>query len=756
MKQAAGTWSQRLRTLVLGPAGGFLLLCIALQGLPLTHLLGYEYAVALAAGLWVFGSLQVLRSERRMSAGSPWLRFGHHVAVLAAWCVVGALVSLLNALRVPLCDPRSGFVLWALFGLGAVPVTAAVAMVAHAISPRWGGWVLAAFSAVSIASALAWLALQPAIDVHHLWLGHVAPSIYDEALAGAGTHVAFRLYTTAFALGLVGLLALHRAPRLRHAAIVGLAFAVAAGVWAVRGELGIERSRAWIERELGGRAELPGMVVIYDAQAFRGERLRDMLHDHEARYHELEAFWGTRPLRPLRSYVYGDRDRKGEMMGGRSTMIAKIWLGEMHILWRGVGDGMLAHEMAHLFLREDGRGPLRLAMAGVVTPDMGLTEGAAVAAAWASSDLDEHGWSAAMRALDLAPDLEEIMRATRFWRQPSANVYTLTGSFVRWLIDEHEGGAEAFRRAYGRGDFEGVYGVPRAALVRDWERWLDERPLDAALLDAARFRFDRPALFGRVCGRAVATRVARAEDAVAAGQDHRAWVLLQAVRRDDPDDVRTHLRSAELMARAGRDDVAERWLDELLVRDGLGGHVRARAQLLRADLQWARGEVEQAASVLAELEGIPLAPALRREVDARRVVIGERAERPLAERAARRLWTRQGGGHTAAVVELAVAAVEEGSPVAAHLALMQLAGSAETALVDRLGALATEDPAASSLRLRAWSAWAQHHTMRGEPERGCAMWEGLGREAPAGSALSAEAQMWLGRCARGTLPEREP
>ncbi|TVR03570.1 MAG: hypothetical protein EA398_04470 [Deltaproteobacteria bacterium] len=734
-----------------GPLLAFLLLCTLAQVVPLTNVLGYEFSLVVAAALMVLGSLDVLRAQRRATGRLPVaVAAAVHGTRLLGWCGLALLISLVNALRVPLCDVGSGLAYLAVFGAGAVPVTVAVALVGERASPGRGGIWVGIFVALSIIASLSWLAFQPAIDVYHLWMGHFAASIYDEALAAFAPHLAFRLYTTAFAAMLVAGLALSERPRPMTAVVMLTAFLVAGGVWLARAPLGIERSRSWIEQSLGGRAELDSMIVHYDAKAFRGDRLRDMLDDHRSRYAAMEAFWGVAPRRPIRSYVYADADQKGAMMGGRTTMVAKIWLGEMHILWRGPGDGMLAHEMAHLFLREDGRGPLRLALAGRLMPDMGLTEGAAVAAAWSNRELDEHGWSAAMLELGLAPDLDHVMGAARFWQQPSSSVYTLVGSFVRWLIDER-GGAERFRRAYGRGDFESVYGMDRASLVREWERWLSDRALDPALLDAARFRFDRSAIFGRTCGRAVATRLESAQRWIRAGEVERAARALERVRRDDPDNVPVLLRAVDLLLEAGRASDAQTWLDELSGRTGLGAAARLRVELLRADIAWQRGDEAEALRTLSVLESEPLTTGLRRQVTVRTLALADAETRPHTAAAVRGLLADRDRSRAGALVALVVSAQAEGSPLAAYLALVNSALETETAAIEELARQAEAGSLPPELIRRARAAHALHLVRRGQTERGCAMWEELRQVLPDGSADAAEAADWTFLCRLGVV-----
>src|SRR5690606_3854576 len=147
-------------------------------------------------------------------------------------------------------------------------------------------------------------------------------------------------------------------------------------------------------------------------------------------------------------------------------------------------------------------------------------EGIASAAQWGGEELSPHGWAAALRRLDMAPDLAAILGAGGFWSKQSRTVYTLTGSFVRWLIETR--GIETFKEAYAHGEIEEAYDEPLGDLVDEWEAFLDTIELNDADLALAAYRFDRPSIFGKVCARNIAERQRVIEALSAAGRHEEA------------------------------------------------------------------------------------------------------------------------------------------------------------------------------------------------------------------------------------------
>jgi hypothetical protein len=143
-----------------------------------------------------------------------------------------------------------------------------------------------------------------------------------------------------------------------------------------------------------------------------------------------------------------------------------------------------------------------------------------------------------MRAAKKAPDLRALLGPSGFYGQGSETAYTLTGSFVRWVLDLY--GRDKLPGIYRDGDFEGALGLPLDALVRSWEHFVDglEVPEDAAGL--ATGRFNVPAIQHRPCGLDVARveseaaalrRAGDREGARAAYQQVVAWIPEDAAKR---------------------------------------------------------------------------------------------------------------------------------------------------------------------------------------------------------------------------------
>lgn len=568
------------------------LLCVA----PLFNVLGYEASasVAVAAsllgpGLW----------WSRPWVGRPHARWLADCALGGALLAPPLVLLLLNAFRVQNCALWEGVAFYGLQAGGAVAVCALWALLARALGGE--GWRRAAiYGALWVGSALSlglYLALEPPVVAFQPVIGYFAGSIYDEALSVPPRLVLYRAWNLLFVLG--ALLALElawsrrRGERAAPALWVGLAAAWLCwgGIWAARAPLGLEITRAEVEAALSGEHRSVHFVIRYDPGAWHAQHIEAVAADHELRYEELAAVLGP-AQGPLRSYLYRDREQKGALLGIRNTLVAKLWLGEMHVTYEGEEDPLLTHELAHLLAARHGRGPLQLSMRRGL-PQVGLVEGLAEALTWDRGELTLHGWSAAMRRLGLAPDLRNLLNPDGFYVESSARAYTLVGSFCRYLLERH--GVERLLRAYADGDFAAAYGEPLEGLVSGWEAFVDGEALTEEELSLARFTFDRGGIFSRQCARRVAALRREGAQLGRARRYEEALACAQEVRGFSPREPGAGLALAGAWLRLNRPVEA---LEELarVEAEALSQPEVAALWELRGDALWSQGRGEEASS----------------------------------------------------------------------------------------------------------------------------------------------------------------
>lgn len=621
-----------------------LIVSIALALIPLFNVLGYEFSLVIAGAIVLlaaptsFGLLASSSSKTGAPHAGPigvFARVLKHNAMLLA---IPLVISTLNAARVQNCDYTGGLALFALIPGVTVAWVSLVAMVCDTLTRGRKVLRYVAYFAVllaSVAGTLAYLALEPPIVAVNPYLAFFAGSIYDEALSLPTPLIAYRLIQLGLIAGL--LMAWESAwrrqsgdPSWRYVGVAAAVVLLGAG-WAhsAHERWGYSLDREDIQAALGGRYETEHFVIYYAAEGDWAERIVEIGEDHEFRYAQLKAFFGLEPELPVVSFVYPDKERKGRLMGARNTLVAKLWLGEMHITYNGYGNDVLKHELAHIFTAPFGSGPLDLSTSYGIFPNMGLVEGVASAAEWRiTAELTPHGWSAALHRLRLAPDLTRVIGAGGFWSQHSRTVYTLVGSFVRWLVDTR--GVERFKEAYGTGDFEGTYGETLPALVAEWQSFLTGIALSEDELAQASYLFDRPSIFEKVCARSLAEERRAIQGLSAAGRFDEGARRMRAVVEQDPDNLNGTLQLIQLLVQAKDFKTAQREAEALLEREGIGAVMRSRTQMLLGDILWREQRLDgarQAYSALLARDGLPVHE--QRAVEIKLAGLDDEALRPV-------------------------------------------------------------------------------------------------------------------------------
>ena len=372
-------------------------------------------------------------------------------------------------------------------------------------------------------------------------------------------------------------------------------------------------------------------------------------------------------------------------MGSRGTLVARPWTHEMHIRWTHYTDNALAHELAHIFSAVFGGGPLELATRGGLLPDIGLLEELALAADWPPHELDPHESAAAMRALDIAPDIRSIFSPTGFWAQPGRKAYTLMGSFVRWLIETHgmvalpaglwpwglRGGLWATRgRAHRR--LGGLCGRPDGL-----GRAAGARPLPLQAQEHLRQDL-RPGGGGsQAAGRGATGQ----RDF---GRALELWEQIRAFNHTGKGRPEQGLE-AELLDRLERFDDALAILDGLLGREGkrrLRPARRAQVLELKGDISWRAGRTAEAADAYTRSLTLGVPDTTRRllQVKLRAVEDPDVEVRGLA----RDYLLEDDGGRSALYKALTWANLRPGDPLPRYLVGVQLSSAQE-----RAAALAT-------------------------------------------------------------------
>lgn len=609
------------------------LLAVILCFVPLFDGLGFERAFATGLLATVTGpvvAVSLLARARARGGASPGV-----VAGRALW--IGALLLLptvalgwlVEALSMP-CDRQEGLLFVLLVAGGNAAFTTGLGLVIGAFTPRLGraAALIVLTLAVFLGLALYGLYAEPQIFVYSAPFGFWPGSLYDEALEVSAALWAFRGYTALYAGALiVGFVALTDSRRLRLGARLAwrpalLAALLGAGAWMLAdegAELGFDLDERAVQDALSLRLETEHFVIYADPSLPR-DQARRLEKEHELRYRQLAEFFEAAPEGKITSYVYASADQKGRLMGAARTQIARPWAHQIHIHGFSVPHRVLKHELAHIFAGELAAPPFRVPAELGILVNIGVVEGVAVAADWPANELTVHGWARAMRSLGLAPDMRTMLGPMGFWSVSSSRAYTVAGSFVRYLYEQH--GIEKLGALYRTNDFEAAYGKPLDALVTEWEAFVDALPLPERELVLAEHRFSRPSIFQKVCAHKAANLEQRGHRRLASGDLDGGISDLETLASYRPNDPGPWVAMAEALARAERLDEAERRLERAFEIEGATKKALAQAKETAGGIAWRRTKTETASAAFAEVLELHLSTPSDRLQQARLTALG--------------------------------------------------------------------------------------------------------------------------------------
>jgi hypothetical protein len=759
-----------------------LALSVALCFVPLFDLLGYELALAVtplaAAAAIQLGLRSVARARARMpfsSRETAALRPGRALLRLWAATVLRTLPVLLlplvvmafNALRVRNCNPGIGLAWYGVLPVGGAGYGAALGV---GLGVAWPGlttsWRSLAASILVLLGALAWCLLRlytaPPIFVFDPLFGYFAGSVYDEHVAVPAALLWARAYHAAIAAALLcgtgTLLDGHtltlrlRGPRHRTGLVSMALIAIGAALAGYRAgpALGCRHTAATIAAALGSGKRTEHFVLHYRGDGPYAPQIGDVATELEFRWNELHAATGLRPPGPVHAYLFGSAAEKQSLMGAGHTYIAKPWRNELYVNHEPFPQGVLGHELAHVFGAAAGDRVLGVARAGLRL-DVGLIEGLAEATIWHGGSLTSDEAVRVLELLHRLPSLDAVM-SPRFWSLPSQQAYAIAGSFCAFLIER--GGMPAFLSLYKAGGardaYPALFGADFAALESAWRARIAGVEIDAATLERERDRILRPSIFRRPCAHELARLVELARGRAAAGDHAGARMFYAQVCAEEPDDP-GHL-DEQLVEASRADDVAEARAvaRRLLAHPKASAVQRAAAHGVLGDLFARKKDYAAAAAEYTLATQQPAEEATARLYTVERTLAEQLAgEQTPVERAARSLalvtLARAGTSAADEYAHLVQAAAQlPDDPLLAYLAARQLNAHAQYLEGDRLldRALAGTLPDArfvrESRRVRAEMAFR-----RRDYAAAAAQFDALTHDGRA--AMRAEAATWAAR-----------
>ncbi|MFL5322260.1 MAG: hypothetical protein ACJ790_21565 [Myxococcaceae bacterium] len=740
--------------------GGSALVFAPLFGVP-----GYELseAVALAVGLLggIVGGAAGFQERRLIQGKDPRPKSALRVdaAFSASALSIFASFTLLTLLSLPPlftavafalvkspCDPWKAIAFYPLLVLPSALVASAAGVFCALLGRR--AWLAVLLYVALVLGSAAFTAFPlyfgPQAFAYNHFGGYFPGPLYDEALAVRPALLWFRLQTllcAAFLFLLISFLLdmkdgkLTRPHvRLGSALLLGL---VAFAIFTLEDRaptFGFRMTDSYLQEKLGGKKETEHFTLIYPRGKSKDE-LERLARDVEFRYSQIKAFLGAAPEGKLRVWIYRSADEKQLLVGAANTQFAKPWRLELHVNDAPFPHGVLKHELTHVMAAVAGSGPFKVTSRFGVWTHIGIVEGLAVASDNPVSELTLHQFAAGMRKQKLMPDVRKLLSPTGFYAAPASRAYTVAGSFLRWLADQH--GAEKLRALYAHGDFDGTYGQSLPQLADEWEKFLDALPLDEAAVNLAFARFRQGSLFQRPCAREVASLLDEASDRLRSDPE-KALLLYQRCSEIQPDEPTHVMGQAQALLALDRKGEAVNVLMALAEKVKAEPSLLADAEMSLADVAWKRGLPDEAVKHLQAVLAQKPAQALDRTAHLK--------EAALKSPASKALWSWFDAGPDDVKLLLLQQAIAQApkDPYANYLIgrRLTLIGAAKLSLPYLATAL--EGEVAESIRREALRLQLHSTFIAGDCN---GVRDLTGRLPDLGEAFKTSAQEWVDRCA---------
>jgi tetratricopeptide (TPR) repeat protein len=501
---------------------GLLILAAGFFQIPLFNYLGYEFSAVMtlpAAFISGFLTISLFRLHRQFELTRElWMTaFFSYVVVNAILLLIPMAVLLLNAIAVKNCSLVRGIVYYLLLPYGTmlfcVPLAVLIATMFKHTRIVFTLLVLGLLMQI-----IAVTYLQPQLFAFNPILGYFPGLTYDEVLADLTPLVLYREFTliASFLFSVLFLFVVtqfHPMRSLREnfrsiqfarkdAVLLIPAFIFAALLaygHDQRGALGFERSDREVQAELGGVAWTKHFVLYYSRGSVTPHELSLLKAEAEYFYHTVAARLQEHLAEneKITVYLYPGPSTKQRLIGTANTEITKPWRKEIHILTSSFHE-IFQHELVHAMAAGFGAPVVKASLR------MGVNEGLAGAIDWPGEDLSLHQYAAGLQRDSLLTDVESLFGYTGFALQASSYAYTVTGSFVKFLIDRY--GLSHLKTVFRTGNFEAEYAKPLKSLIAEWKEFLSTVDVADVTPGNIRVRYSQPPIFRRTCARVIAAQ----------------------------------------------------------------------------------------------------------------------------------------------------------------------------------------------------------------------------------------------------------
>ncbi|MBI9071020.1 MAG: hypothetical protein JEY94_05445 [Melioribacteraceae bacterium] len=344
------------------------------------------------------------------------------------------------------------------------------------------------------------LYFNPQIYFYNPLIGFFLGTIYDEDISVSGMQI---LYTSMILI-FSGSIFFHIKKvekTAKNKVYLAGAILVVVGVFSFfKSDLGYSTDENRIENVLGSKVISEHFKIFYP-ESLSAKELKFIIAEHEYYYNLLEHELNISPKK-ITSFVFENREQKGELFGARNADVAKPWLNQIYIDVKDFRNS-LKHELVHVFSAEFGVTPFKIAE----NFNPAMIEGIAMAVENDFQGMPVHQAAKLAEFSGYKIPLNQLFSGFNFFGNVSSLSYIYSGSFIKYLIDNY--GIEKAKNLYGDIDFQKYYGKSIDSLQVEYSGFLEKYHCEVNK-NKAQIYFGRKPITKKICARYAAERIKNA------------------------------------------------------------------------------------------------------------------------------------------------------------------------------------------------------------------------------------------------------
>ena len=467
MPESAKFPSTGLSSVLFGMPGFYLFLLVLnflLLQIPGLKNIEYEYATLAGATCWLLPLWTFFTPDKNLSQ-RPFLQAIFWVTIHLAILFIPAWIYLYVSICP--CNPRS-FYFW--IPLNILPQLFLSHALFWLLIRKSSGVKLAilAISFVLFCMELTQLWFDPQKRLLSIFLGFLHGPIYDTRLLVSDAVLEERILLLVFAVSAW----LTTFQKHSFHARTGLAIALALfSVRATRISLQheIAHGKAHLQHLLPKKISKPGFTLHFFIDKKSSRKIKDkklarisqLVQASEFHLKELREIFSEENPPHIDIYVYPSARSKKLWFGGLHTDIADVVGPSIHITAGTYPHPTLRHELVHAFASKYGFFGLGF------HPNMAITEGLAEALAPRARSMSMDIGAASLIQSNRLPKVE-VLFSPRFWQFSGRRAYTIAGSILSYLIEQH--GIQAAIDLYSGKSWSTSVGEQNSDFLNRWKK----------------------------------------------------------------------------------------------------------------------------------------------------------------------------------------------------------------------------------------------------------------------------------------------